>query len=199
MGRQVLFIQGAGAGAHAEDALLVASLRDALGPAYDVRYPAMRNEASPEYADWKPQLAEELAAAGDGVVLVGHSVGGSVLLKYLSEEGAGGRVSGLFLIAAPFWGGGDDEPWTWDDVRLPDDAGARLAGIPRVVFYQSRDDDVVPFAHLARYAALFPQAVIRPSDGRGHQLGNDLTDVAEDVRRDEAEAGWWHRAGAGCR
>ena len=189
MNRQVLFVHGAGAGAHAEDALLVASLRDALGPAYQVRYPAMRNEASPEYADWKPQLAEELAAADAEVVLVGHSVGASVLLKYLTEERVEQRVAGLFLLAAPFWGGGDDEVWTCDDVRLPDDVGARLASIPRIAFYHSRDDDVVPFAHLARYAALFPQATIRPSDGRGHQLGNDLTDVAEDIERDEAAPG----------
>lgn len=179
---RVLFIHGAGAGAHAEDALLVASLRDALGPAYEVRYPAMRNEASPEYADWKSQIAEELAAADDGLVLVGHSAGGSVLLKYLAEEQVGRRVAGLFLLATPFWGGGD-ALWTWDDVHLPDDVGARLARIPRIVFYHSRDDDVVPFAHLARYAAAFPRAVVRPTDGRGHQLGNDLTEVAEDIRQ----------------
>ncbi len=55
MNKHVLFIHGAGQGAYEEDGLLVASLQNALGSAYDVRYPKMLNEESPEYADWKAQ------------------------------------------------------------------------------------------------------------------------------------------------
>jgi hypothetical protein len=41
MNKQVLFIQGAGKGAHEEDGKLVMSLRDGLGTEYNVRYPKM--------------------------------------------------------------------------------------------------------------------------------------------------------------
>jgi uncharacterized protein len=40
---------------------------------------------------------------------------------------------------------------------------------------------VVPFAHLALYAEQLPQATIREFDGRGHQLNNDLSEVAADI------------------
>jgi hypothetical protein len=184
MTKHVLFIQGAGEGAHDEDALLVASLERALGSEYDVRFPRMRNEGSPEYSDWKPQLATELANRDDRLILVGHSVGGSVLLKYLSEEQVDRSIAGVFLIAAPFWNG--DGIWTWEDVRLPNDIAVRLAGIPRIFLYHSRDDEIVPFTHLARYTALLPRATVREFEGRGHQFRNDLSEVAEDITRDES-------------
>jgi pimeloyl-ACP methyl ester carboxylesterase len=51
-----------------------------------------------------------------------------------------------------------------------------------IFLYQSRDDEVVPFEHLTKYAAKLPQAVVRELDGRGHQLGDDLSEVAADIR-----------------
>jgi len=61
--RQVLFVQGAGEGVHEQwDNLLVDSLRGELGPAYEIRYPVMPNEADPKYAAWKLALEREFAA-----------------------------------------------------------------------------------------------------------------------------------------
>jgi len=140
----------------------------------------MVNEESPEYTDWKAQIAAELTALDGEIMLVGHSVGGSVLLKYLSDERVEKSIAGLFLLAVPYWG--EDAFWKWDEVQLPHDVAAKLASIPRIVFYHSRDDEIVPFAHLARYAAILPRATIREVDGRGHQWGNDLADVAGDIK-----------------
>lgn len=180
MKKPVLFIHGAGEGAFEEDGLLVASLQNALGPAYDVRYPKMPEADSATYADWKAPIERELATLDDDVILVGHSVGGSVLAKYLSEQQLDKPVASLFLLAAPYWGA--DAFWTWDEARLPEDVVAKLASIPRVFLYGSRDDEIVPFAHLALYAAKLPQATVREFDGRGHQFGNDLAQIAEDIR-----------------
>ena len=183
MTKHVLFIHGAGEGAFEEDGLLVASLQNALGLAYDVQYPKMPEADSATYADWKASIEQAIARLDDEVILVGHSVGGSVLVKYLSEEPLEKSITALFLLATPYWSA--DGFWTWDDVRLPDDITATLASIPRIFLYHSRDDDIVPFAHLALYAAKLPQAIIREFDGRGHQFGNDLAEVAEAIRRAE--------------
>jgi predicted alpha/beta hydrolase family esterase len=181
MKKHVLFIHGAGEGAFEEDGLLVASLQNALGPAYAVHYPKMPEEDSATYADWQAPIERVLADLDDECMLVGHSVGASVLVKYLSEEQLDRSISALFLLATPYWGA--DDFWTWDEARLPEDVAAKLANIPHICLYHSRDDDVVPFAHLALYAAKLPQATIRTFDGRGHQFGNDLAEVAEDIRR----------------
>jgi hypothetical protein len=161
----VLFIHGAGAGAFEEDGFLVASLQNALGCAYTVHYPHMPEEDSATYADWKAPIQRALATLDDDVILVGHSVGGSVLVKYLSEAQLDTAISALVLLAIPYWGA--DAFWTWDEARLPDDVAAQFASIPRILVYHSRDDAIVPFAHLALYAATLPQATIRVFDAHG--------------------------------
>lgn len=184
MKKSVLFIHGSGdAGVYEEDGMLVASLRDALGNAYNVRYPKMPLEESAEYKDWKARIAAELSAGDDEIMLVSHSVGGSILLKYLAEEQVDRPIGGLFLLATPYFGG--DENWNYDEMMLSQDFATRLPTIPRIFLYHSRDDEVVSFAHLALYVRKLPQATSREFDGRGHQFGNDLTEVAEDIRRAE--------------
>ena len=175
----VLLVQGGGKGAHDEDAALAASLERALGADYEVHFPRMPDEANPNVKSWKRQISAELSRLPGKVLLVGHSVGGAMLLKYLSEEDVRAPIAGLFLLAAPSW---DEDQWNFDDLKLPPDIAEKLASIPRIVLYHSRDDDVVPFAHLAIHEARLPQATIRTVDGGGHQFGNDLTDVARDIR-----------------
>ena len=79
----VLFIQGGGKGAHSEDAPLADSLKRALGPKYDVRFPRMPGEADPNVESWKQKISSELSRISTKVILVGHCVGGSILWRYL--------------------------------------------------------------------------------------------------------------------
>jgi uncharacterized protein len=178
--RVVLFIHGAGEGACAEDRLLADSLQTALGAAYEVQCPQMPREDSPEYEAWKAFIERRLADLNREVILVGHSFGASVLLKLLCDSQPAHPIAGLFLIATPFWRKGGD--WDYDAVTLPPDAAMRLGKIAPMFFYHSHDDEIVPFAHLASYAAKLPHATIRELDGRGHQLGNDLIEIADDIK-----------------
>jgi len=176
----VLFIQGGGEGAHNEDALLAASLQRSLGAEYEVRYPQMSGESDPDMQTWKDQIRRELAAVNSKVVLVGHSIGGAALLKYLSEENVATPIAGLFLLAVP---SRDEKNWNFDDLQLPSDLAAKLSRIPQVFLYHDRDDEIVPFSHLALHAARLPRAVVRESDKGGHQFGGDLANIASDIRR----------------
>ena len=179
MKRQVLLIHGGGQGAFEEDKKLAASLQDVLGAAYNVRYPEMPDADSPEYESWKEQIAKELAALDGEVILVGHSLGGSILLKYLSEVKVEKPVVGLFLIAAPYWGA---EEWEVNEYALQDDFASKLPRELPVFLYHSCDDPVVPFAHLALYTEKLGQATIREFDGRGHQFNDDLAEVAQNIK-----------------
>jgi predicted alpha/beta hydrolase family esterase len=179
----VLFVQGGGKGAHSEDASLADSLKRALGLKYDVRFPRMPVESDPNVGSWKLKISSELAQMPGRVILVAHSVGGSILLRYLAEEKIGNPIAGLFLLAVPSW---DEDRWNFDDLKLPGDLAEKLAQIPRIFFYHCRDDDVVPFAHLALHGARIPRAVMRAVDSGGHQFGHDLTGVAMDIRGNDA-------------
>jgi predicted alpha/beta hydrolase family esterase len=180
MKRRLLFIHGGGEGAYEEDRKLAASLQDALGAAYDVRCPKMPDEDRPVYEAWRERIAGELDAPEGEVVLVGHSLGGSILLKYLSEEVVDKPVAGLFLAAIPYWGVGE---WEVGEYALREDFASRIPKAMPVFLYHSRDDEVVPFAHAALYAGKLPRATVRWLDGRGHQFDDDLSEVARDIRR----------------
>lgn len=178
MKKQILFIQGGGEGAYEADRELVNSLRDELGAEYKVHYPQMPEEENAGYEAWKARISGELAALDGRLILVAHSVGSSMLLKYLAEERLEKPLAGIFFIAAPYWGVGY---WQMDDFSVDEERAARFLRALPVFFYHSRDDDVVPFAHLARHAEKFPQAIVRTFDGRGHQFNNDLSEVARDI------------------
>ncbi|WP_327205622.1 alpha/beta fold hydrolase [Rhizobium beringeri] len=141
MVKQVLFIQGAGEGVHDRwDNKLVASLERELGENYAVRYPHMPCEDNPRYAAWKATLVSEFAALEDGSILVGHSVGGTILTHVLAEQPPKVRPAGLFIIAAPFIGEGG---WPSDDIDDGKDLSQRLPpGIPVHLYHGAADAEV---------------------------------------------------------
>ena len=173
----VLFLQGGGAGTYDEDTKLAASLQKALGSSYTVHYPRMPEENAPDYAAWKAKILKELSAFEGGVVLAGHSLGASFLLKYTVEEKP--DVTGLFLLAPPYWGEAD---WEVAEYALPEGYASSLPPHLPLFLYSNRDDDMVPFAHTERYAAELPGATVRVFDSGGHQFGDDLVEVARDIR-----------------
>jgi len=179
-GRRVLFIQGGGAGAHDEwDGKLVESLRRELGQGYVVDYPRMPDEDNPDYAQWSTAIRRELAGLDDGAVVIGHSVGATILVQALAEQPPQSRLATLVLIAAPFVGPGG---WPGEEFELTSDLGARLpSGLPVQVFHGLHDETAPP-AHAGLYARAIPQAQVHELPGRDHQLNNDLSEVAGAIR-----------------
>ncbi len=188
MTKQVLFIQGAGQGAHEEDKELADELQELLGPEYEVRCPEMPDEKNAPYEQWKRAIEQELAKMKGPVILIGHSVGGSVLIKCMSEVKTDDRIVGLALLATPFWGG---DGWLYEGyekLELAKGFAAKLPKSARLFLYQSTDDEIVPFAHLALYAQVLPGATVRELSKGGHQLNGVLPVVAKDIRTIAHEA-----------
>lgn len=176
---QLLFVQGGGEGTHDEwDHKLVASLREHLGQTYDVRYPRLPREDEPSFARWRPALEKELRTLSDGVILVGHSLGATMLLKLLAERATVPKPGAIFLLAAPFVGDGG---WLFEELKLPPDLGARLPpGVP-VHFFHGLEDETAPSSHLDLYARAVPHARVHRLPGRDHQLNENLREVAASI------------------
>jgi predicted alpha/beta hydrolase family esterase len=143
----------------------------------------MPEDDDPSVATWIPAIRQEPASLEDGAVVVGHSIGATLLVHAL-ESGAPDRPLGaIVLLAAPFAGQGG---WDDDDFEFTTDTGGRLPpGVPVHVFY-GLADDTTPAVHADLWAAAIPQARLHPLSGRDHQLGNDLSAVAEVIRAIEA-------------
>ena len=178
---QVLFVQGGGQGAHDEwDNKLVDSLERELGPGYRVRYPRMPHEADPTYEDWKAALTRHFARFDDGAMLVGHSIGGTIMIRTVADAPPKWRIGGIFLIAAPFVG---KDGWSSEDIEPLSDLGGKLPERTPIFLYHGSRDTTAPVGHAGLYAHAIPHAVVRRLSGRDHQLNNDLADVAVDMGR----------------
>jgi predicted alpha/beta hydrolase family esterase len=174
--RQILFVQGAGEGVHdGWDSKLVASLRHELGNEFNIQYPRMPNEDDPSYELWKSALEGEFSKLPDGAILVGHSVGGAILVRMLAAQAAVPRLYAIISIASPFLGNGG---WSVDDVQFPPDLGARLPQGAQIHFFHGLDDKIVPASHAELYERAVPQARVHRLPGRDHQLNNNLSEVA---------------------
>jgi serine hydrolase len=178
MERNILFIQGGGEGGYRADAKLPDSLKKELGDAYSVHYPEMRTEEKPDFG-WAKQIDEQATAFKDKIILVGHSLGASLILKYLSENDVKKKISGVFLISTPFWSG--NEEWVLG-LKLKENFADKLPKNIQVFLYHCRDDEEIPFYHLELYSKRMPYAKIRKIDSGGHQLNNDLSLVAKDIK-----------------
>jgi predicted alpha/beta hydrolase family esterase len=145
----------------------------------------MPNEADPQVADWRVALESEIAALQRGAIVVGHSLGGTILINVLAERVPEVGFGAIVLIAAPFVGHGG---WQVDDIEPRSDLAARLpSGVP-VFLYHGDKDTTAPIAHVALYAAAIPQAHVRQLANRDHQLNNDLSEVASDIQELEADS-----------
>lgn len=177
--KQVVFIQGGGDGGYEADAQLVASLQKSLGKDYEISYPRMETDDNAPDFDWPKQIGDAIGKFGDGVILVGHSLGASLLLKYLSENEISKKTAGIFLISTPFWSG--REQWV-QGLKLQQGFAKSLPKNSPIFFYHCRDDEEIPFDHLISYQEEIPMATFREIKIGGHQLGNNLNLIAKDMK-----------------
>lgn len=178
---RILFLHSAGPqGPHQGSSDLIAYLKKGLGSVYQFTAPKLPRPEAPDYLRWKAKLAAVLKGMKGEVILIGHSLGGSVFLKYLSEEKVKIKISALFLAATPYWG---EKGWEYEAFYLKDGFARSLPPIPKVVVYHSRKDPVVAFGHAKRYAAALPGATLRALKGDSHAFEGGLPELLEDVLR----------------
>jgi predicted alpha/beta hydrolase family esterase len=175
----ILFIQGGGERGYEADEVLVISLKKSLGKRYQISYPEILSDESASDFGWTKQIGEEISKASDDFILVGHSLGASMILKYLSENSVSKKIEGIFLIATPFWSG--NEEWK-AGLKLKNNFADKLPVEVQIFMYHCKDDEEVPFSHFEQYKQKIPQANFREIKNGGHQLNNDLTLIAEDIK-----------------
>lgn len=181
MKTEILFIHSAGPQGHLEGSdFLITYIRKMLGENYAIKTPQMPDPENPHYDLWKEKLESELSTLHKGAILIGHSLGGSVLLKYLSEAGFDKSISGLFLIAVPYWG---VSGWKVAEFELQKDFASRLPFLPHVFIYHSKDDEVVSSSHINYYSRQLPEAITCEVNHCGHLFSKGLPELITDIKK----------------
>jgi uncharacterized protein len=179
MTKPVFVIHGAGMPAFRRgDVYWKSLLGDALGSSHRVTSPLVPDPENPTYPNWAGVIARSLDGH-DPLTLVGHSLGASLILKYLSENRTTREITGLFLVSTPHWGAPDGK---MAEFALAPDFADRLPKVP-IYLYQSEADTVVPIEHLRTYAKALPHAHVRILPGSRHDFADGLfPELPEDIR-----------------
>lgn len=137
-----------------------------LGDDFEVIAPNMPNKINAKYLEWKIWFEKYFPFLNDGVILVGHSLGGTFLTKYLSENLLPKKIKALILVAASF----DDEnsEESLNDFVLPTSLAKITKLADKIYLFHSKDDPVVPFEQVNKYKTALPNAEIIVFADRQH-------------------------------
>lgn len=151
-----------------------------LGKSFEVVTPKMPNFQNAKYLEWEIWFKKLTPFFAKEVVLLGHSLGGIFLTKYLSENKFPKKIRGVFLIAAPFEDKGSD--YSLVDFILPKNLTKLTKQCNQIFLYHSQDDPVVPFAHLEKYKTLLSKAKIKIFTNRQHFNQNKFPEIVRDIK-----------------
>jgi predicted alpha/beta hydrolase family esterase len=140
------------------------NLQNDLGIEFDVLKPKMPNDRNAKYVEWKIWLDKILPYLRDEVILIGHSLGGVFLAKYLSENKFPIKISQLHIVAAPF----NDEKEYLGSFKLLDKLSNIQNQVNDIYLYYSQDDPYDLFLDLEKYTEALPSAKPEIFENRGH-------------------------------
>ncbi len=160
------------------------TLEEDLGEEFELFRPSMPNKQNANYEEWKIWFERHFEYLRDGVILVGWSLGGMFLVKYLSEESLPVKISALHLLGAPCGkcedeGGNDCGSFQFDPerlVNLEDRTG-------NITLWHSKDDFVVPYDHVLLYKERLEKAKLVTYEDKNHFLIADFNDLISSIKR----------------
>jgi len=153
------------------------SLQQELGEEYEVLAPRMPNKQNAKYAEWKIWFERMFPFMKDNIFLIGQSMGGLFLAKYLSENKFPKKIAGLFIVAAPH-----SQTKGIGSFDLSSSLEKVWEQCQNIHLYQSQDDPIVPESEAQEYKKAWPDAQLHIFQGRGHFNQEDFPELAEEIR-----------------
>ncbi|OGI79128.1 hypothetical protein A3F19_00295 [Candidatus Nomurabacteria bacterium RIFCSPHIGHO2_12_FULL_37_29] len=143
-------------------------LEKSLGKRFEIITPRMPLQDNAKYRDWKIFFKRYLTLLKGKYILVGSSLCGVFLVKYLSENKLRKKALSVYLVCPPF-----DNSLPAEDLvggfKLKSDLSLVEKNCKNLHLLFSKDDDVVPASHADKYKKKFQRAhsIVYKSKG-GH-------------------------------
>lgn len=143
-------------------------LDNKLGKKYQVIRPKFPCKENAKYEEWKIVFENYLKAMNKNIILIGNSLGGIFLAKYLSENKVKKNILGTFLVCPPF-----DNTCPGEDLVGGFVLGKDLSLLEKqsktLTLCFSKDDPIVPLSHAEKYRNKLEHAkIIAYKSKQGH-------------------------------
>lgn len=142
------------------------SLARELGSKFEVLLPKMPNATNARYKEWCVWFSRCSFFVKDNAILIGHSLGGIFLAKYLSEHSFPKKIIATILVSAPFDATSTVE--SLKDFALPVSLQQLESQMGILYLIHSEDDPIVSVEQIEKYQQAFPSAHTIMFKDRGH-------------------------------
>ena len=159
------------------------NLGQALGNDFEVIFPKMPCNRNAKYLEWEIWLEKFFPFLKNNIVLVGHSMGGIFLAKYLAKNNFSVKIFALHIVAAPF----NSVTVSFNneylgDFILPKNLSKIEKQVKNIFLYHSKDDLVVPFSNLEKYAKFLPNAKKIIFENRNHFIQEKFLELTKNIK-----------------
>ena len=154
---------------------------------FEVIRPSMPLKENARYNEWKIHFERHFPHLRNNIILIGLSLGGIFLTKYLSENKFPKKILSTYLICPPF-----DNTLHGEDLvggfKLKSDLSLIKKNSKNLNLLFSKDDDVVPVSHAKKYKKKLKNAnIVIYKSKNGHFKISEFPEIIkmikDDVRR----------------
>lgn len=121
-----------------------------IGKDFEIIRPQMPLKENARYQDWKIYFEQYLKKIGKSYILIGKSLGGIFLARYLSENELKNKAQAIFLICPPYDNSLQNEDLV-GGFKLGKDLSLIEKNAKKVHLMFSENDKVVPVTHAEKY------------------------------------------------
>lgn len=159
------------------------TLSEDLDDEFEVFMPTMPNKQNAQYDEWKIWFERYFEYLRSGVILVGWSLGGMFLAKYLSEQTSPISIKSLYLLAAP---SGEFIDETGNDCGSFHFSMKNLANLTRQVkevnVWHSKDDFVVDYKQALLYKKYVENVKFVTFEDKNHFLVPAFPELTSSIK-----------------
>jgi uncharacterized protein len=134
---------------------------------HEVVAPQLPDAENPDEQAWTEALLEEVKNVDDETIVIGHSLGGAMALRFLEAVEARSTPKACLLISTP-WMIQSDKFRGFFMSEL--DFEVLMWKVSRFALLHSKDDDVIPFDHAQKYEKVL-HAKLHETEEAGHFKG----------------------------
>lgn len=158
-----------------------------LGHDFQIIRPRMPLQDNAKYNEWKINFERYIPYLRNGVILVGSSLGGIFLARYLSENKFPKKILSTYLVCPPFDNTHSDEDLV-GGFRLKSNLSMIEKNSKNLILMFSKDDTCVPIYHAEKFRKKLKNAkIIIYESKNGHfnvpKFPEIVKMIKEDVKR----------------
>lgn len=159
-------------------------LENKLGKNFEIIRPRMPLMDNAKYEDWKIHFERYIPKLRSNLILIGSSLGGIFLAKYLSENKFPKKIAATYLVCPPF-----DNTLSSEDLvggfKLHSDLSMLEKNSKNLCLFFSKDDKIVPVSHAKKYEKKLKNAKIIIFESKnGHFQISKFPEIIKMIKKD---------------